>query len=151
MDSGEFYYKDFGKVISDLVISSESYTFSMEKPLVDSIDEPTDLATKLTSKTLADTDSGTWSDNINAKDVTKSLADLISTPTESITAKDIGKALSDSSSASDSTVLLETTKYLTDATTNETDSGYVAKNPYSQGGYFATTPIYYNDEVVQTF
>ena len=152
MDSGEFYYKDFGKVLSDAAIMLESYTFSMEKPLADSIDEPTDLATKLTSKALADTDVGTWSDSINAKDITKPLSDSISTPTESITAKDIGKALSDSSTASDSTVLLETAKYITDTETmSEADDGYVAKNPYSQGGYFSIHPIIYDNTVDSKF
>ena len=152
MDSEELFFRDFGKVLSDVPIISESHTFSMQKPLDDSIDEPTDLATKLVSKPLAEADVGTWSDSITAKDVGKPLSDSISTPTESITAKDVEKAVSDNiSTPSDTISSIETAKYLTDATTDETDSGYVTKNPYSQGGYFAITPIYYNDEVVETF
>jgi len=42
------------------------------------------------------------------------------------------------------------TKYLTDTTT-ESDSGYVAKNPYSEGNYFDVTPIIYDNTVDSTF
>ena len=150
-NTGESYYIDFAKLLSDYPIISESHSFSMEKPLNDSIDEPTDLATKLTSKALADTDAGTWSDDISSKDVSKPLSDSISTPSDTLTAKDISKPLSDSSTPTDSTVL-ETAKYLTESNVGTlTTDGYVAKNPYSQGNYFAITPIYYNDEVAQLF
>jgi hypothetical protein len=150
-DTGESYYIDFAKLLSDSPIISESYIFSIQKPLADSIDTPTDLATKAFGKSLADTDAGTWSDDITAKDISKPLSDSISTPSDSVTAKDISKPLSDSSTTSDSTIL-ETAKYLTESSVGTlTTGGYVAKNPYSQGNYFAITPIYYNDEIAQLF
>ena len=160
-DLGEFYYKDFEKVLSDTSIISESYTFSMEKPLDDET-TISESATKLVGKSLiaghlindgVTTDSesiSTPTDSITAKDVGKPLSDSISTPTESITAIDFGKAVSDSISTPTDSTVLQTAKYLTESDIGTlSTSGYIAKNPYSQGGYFATTPIYYNDEIVQ--
>ena len=44
------------------------------------------------------------------------------------------------------------TKYLTDTETmSEADDGYVALNPYSQGGYFSIHPIIYDNTVDATF
>ena len=100
------------------------------KSLSDSISTPTDSTTNL---------------------VGKSLSDSISTPVDSTITFEIGTGLSDSTIPSDLISAKDMTKYLTDATTSETDAGYVAKNPYSEGNYFAVTPIYYNNEVVQTF
>jgi hypothetical protein len=59
--------------------------------------------------------------------------------------------LADSTIPSDSLSAKDMTKYLTDATTNETDTGYVALNPYSEGGYFAITPIIYDNTIDSTF
>jgi hypothetical protein len=82
--------------------------------------------------------------------VSKALADSISTPTDALT-QSVGKALDDSSAPTDVTYI-NTDKYIQDTTVGTfTENGYVSKNPYSEGGYFAITPIYYNDEVVQTF
>ena len=45
-----------------------------------------------------------------------------------------------------------TNKYLSDSTIGTlSNSGYVAKNPYSQGNYFEVTPIIYDNTVDSTF
>ena len=105
--------------------------FNVTKALADSITTPTDSATNLVGKSLSDTYSG-MSDTTPTFAIGTALADSITTPTDSISAKDM-------------------TKYLTDATTSEIDTGYVAKNPYSQGGYFAITPIIYDNTIEATF
>jgi hypothetical protein len=142
---------DIEKPLYDYSTMLESHTFHMIKALADSIDTPTDLATLFTTKALADSfDLPT--DEITAKDVGKALSDSISTPSDSISAIDTGKALSDSISTPSDSVALRTDKYLTDTETmSEADDGYVAKNPYSQGGYFSIHPIIYDNTVDSKF
>jgi hypothetical protein len=44
------------------------------------------------------------------------------------------------------------TKYLEDTETmSGADDGYVAKNPYSEGGYFSIHPIIYDNTVDSKF
>lgn len=104
---------------------------------------------------------------------TKPIDDSISTPTDSITTIGTGKALTETLDLSvDTTVLsigksatdsfsfdpaaeiltLSTTKYLTDSTPYEPqEEGYLAMNPYSQGNYFAVTPIIYDNTIDATW
>ena len=140
------------KVLSDSPIITESMVRAIAKALEDSIDTPTDAMTRLVGKALADTSVGTLEDSISAIDFGKALTDSISTPTESITAKDITKALTDSSTPSDAISSKGMTKYLEDTETmSEADDGYVALNPYSQGGYFSIHPIIYDNTVDSKF
>ena len=140
---------DVSKALTESVLMSEAQLFDISKALTDSISTPTDALTNLVGKALTDSISTPTDSTTNL--VGKALADSLSTPTETL-AFAIGTGLSDSlSTPTDSISAKDMTKYLTDATTSETDAGYVAKNPYSQGDYFAVTPIYYNDEVAQTF
>jgi hypothetical protein len=143
---------DVEKPLNDYPYITETHTFSMEKLLDDSIDTPSDLATLLTGKALSDSIT-TPEDAITAKDVGKALTDSISTPTDSISAKDVGKALSDSiSTPTDSISAKDVAKYLTDTETmSEADDGYVAMNPYSQGGYFSIHPIIYDNTINAKF
>jgi hypothetical protein len=140
---------NFSKALTESVLMSESQIFDVSKSLTDSINTPSDLATLLTGKALSDSISTPTDSTTNA--VGKTLADSISTPTDSTITFAIGTSLADSISTPTDSSVNDVTKYLTDATTSETDAGYVAKNPYSEGNYFAVTPIYYNNEVVQTF
>lgn len=140
---------DVSKALTESVLMSEAQLFDISKALTDSISTPTDALTNLVGKALTDSISTPTDSTTNL--VGKALADSLSTPTETL-AFAIGTGLTDSlSTPTDSISVKDMTKYLTDATTSETDAGYVAKNPYSQGDYFAVTPIYYNDEVAQTF
>lgn len=126
-----------------------TYHFDISKVLADSLDTPTDLPTFATSKVLSDSfDTPTDSAAILTG---KSLTDSLSTPDDSVYTFNTGKALSDSLLTPTDTTALVTAKYLTDSTTSEDDSGYVAKNPYSQGGYFAITPIIYDNTIETTF
>jgi hypothetical protein len=142
---------DISKALTESVLMAESQLFDISKSLTDSISTPRDSASLLTGKALADSLS-TPTDSTITFGIGKALADSLSTPNDSTITFAIGTALADSlSTPTDSVSAKDVTKYLTDATTSETDAGYVAKNPYSQGDYFAVTPIYYNNEVVQTF
>ena len=142
---------DVAKVLSDSPIVTEEHVFSMLKALTDSINTPSDSTTILTGKSLSDTLTTPVDTDITFN-TSKSLSDSISTPTDSINAKDFGKALTDSSTPSDTISTIDTTKYLTDTETmSSADDGYVAKNPYSQGGYFSIHPIIYDNTVDATF
>jgi len=140
--------KDVTKELEDMIAPTEFTTFFMEKPLTDSLSTPTDSISFDVDKALADSLS-TPTDSISF-DVDKALADSLSTPTDSISF-DVDKALSDSQSLSDLTSLT-TAKYLTDTETfSENDDGYVAINPYSEGGYFSIHPIIYDNTVESKF
>ena len=141
--------KDIAKALTESVLMSESQIFDISKALSDSISTPTDAATKDFGKALSDSISTPTDTTTNL--VGKALSDSISTPTDASITFAIGTALADSISTPTDSATKDMTKYLTDATTSETDAGYVAKNPYSEGNYFAVTPIYYNNEVAQTF
>ena len=141
---------DISKALTESVLMSEAPTFFVSTNLADILSTPSDSTTNLVGKALADSISTPTDSTTNV--VGKALADSISTPIDSTITFAIGTGLADSlSTPTDSISAKDMTKYLTDATTSETDTGYVAKNPYSQGDYFAVTPIYYNNEVVQTF
>jgi len=139
---------DDTQTIVDGTQSSGTMFFVVSKALDDSISTPTDSATKLVGKALDDSIS-TPTDALT-QSVGKALDDSISTPTDALT-QSVGKALDDSSAPTDVTYI-NTDKYIQDTTVgNFIEDGYISKDPYSEGGYFAITPIYYNDEIAQTF
>ena len=140
--------KDVSKALTESVLTSEAQTFSISKALADTATS-SEAAVLETGKALAD--------SINTPNDTgitfltgKALADSINTPTDASITFAIGTALSETVVATDSATR-SMTKYLTDATTSETDTGYVAKNPYSEGNYFAVTPIIYDNTIDATF
>jgi hypothetical protein len=147
---------DVSKPLYDYPVMSESHTFSMIKALAD---EPlvTEQINFFVSKPLTDSIT-TPEDAISAKDFGKALADTtVGDLVDSITAKDIEKALTDSTTPIDS-LALRTDKYISNelgypenVTVSSTDDGYVAMNPYSQGGYFSIHPIIYDNTVESTF
>ena len=140
---------DISKALDESVLMSELPVFAISKALTDSISTPTDALTNLVGKALTDSISTPTDSTTNL--VGKALADSLSTPTETL-AFAIGTGLTDSlSTPTDSISAKDMTKYLTDATTSETDAGYVAKNPYSEGNYFAVTPIIYDNTIDATF
>ena len=136
------------KVLSEESIISETLTQIIDKVLADSV-EPTDALTQLFGKSLVSTlDTPTDTDWVHLTG--KTLASNLSTPSDVLT-QEFSKALTDSSSATDSPVKT-TTKYLEDLDIGTlTTEGYVAKNPYSEGGYFAVTPIIYDNTIDATF
>jgi hypothetical protein len=139
------------KYLSEEQFIDESLVKNIGKSLDDSIDTPTDSMVRDIGKSLDDS-IDTPTDFITTKDIGKSLEDALSTPTDAITVKDIGKALSDSSTPSDSITSKDMTKYLEDTETmSGADDGYVAKNPYSEGGYFSIHPIIYDNTVDSKF
>ena len=139
---------DVSKVLSEESIILETLTQIIDKALTDSV-EPTDALTQLFGKSLVSTlDTPTDADWVHL--TSKALASNLSTPSDALT-QEFGKALTDSSSATDNTVRT-TTKYLEDLNIGTlTTEGYVAKNPYSEGGYFAVTPIIYDNTIDATF
>jgi hypothetical protein len=136
------------KVLSEESIILETLTQIINKALDDSV-EPTDAMTRLFNKSLVSTlDTPTDTDWVHL--TSKTLASNLSTPSD-VSTQEFSKALTDSSSATDSTVKT-TTKYLEDLDIGTlTTEGYVAKNPYSEGGYFAVTPIIYDNTIDATF
>jgi hypothetical protein len=90
--------KDFGKSLTDATLGfTEVRTFTMSKPLADSLTTPTDTVTaKDFGKAVTDSVAPTEAHVIA---LNKPLADTLSTPTDTITAKNFGKSLSESISA----------------------------------------------------
>jgi hypothetical protein len=126
----------------------QTLTQIVDKVLTDSV-EPLDSEIRFTSKPLTsilDTPTDTsWIHSTG-----KSLTTTLNTPTDSAI-KEISKALSDSSISTD-IMVRTTTKYLEDGTDFENkDDGYLAKDPYSEGGYFSINPIIYDNTVEETF
>jgi hypothetical protein len=145
-------YFSIAKGLTEAVLMSETQSFAIDKPLSDSISTPSDSTVLLTNKSLSDSLSTPTDVNTVSLTIGKSLSDSLSTPTDTTVTFAIGTGLSDSiTTPTDSISAKGMTKYLTDATTSETDTGYVAKNPYSEGGYFAITPIIYDNTVDATF
>jgi hypothetical protein len=137
------------KALSEESVILEVLTQIISKALTDSV-EPTDtnwthLTTKAVTSTL-DTPTDTDWTHLTGK----ALATSLSTPTDSLI-QDLSKALTDSSPILESLVQ-STTKYLEDNSVGTiTTEGYVAKNPYSEGNYFAVTPIIYDNTIDATF
>ena len=137
------------KPLSEETVILQVLTQIISKALTDSV-EPTDtdwthLTTKAVTSTL-DTPTDTDWTHLTGK----ALATSLSTPTDSLI-QDLSKALTDSSPILESLVQ-STTKYLEDNSVGTiTTEGYVAKNPYSEGGYFAVTPIIYDNTIDSTF
>jgi hypothetical protein len=141
---------EISKALTESVLMSEDQKFAVSKAINDSLSTPTDSLNFNLLKALSDSISTPTDSATNA--VGKALADSISTPIDTTLTFEIGTALADSiTTPTDSISAKGMTKYLTDATTSETDEGYVAKNPYSQGGYFAVTPIIYDNTIDATF
>jgi len=137
------------KALSEESVILEVLTQIINKALTDSV-EPTDENwTHLTTKALTST-LNTPTDTDWTHLTGKALATSLSTPTDSLI-QDLTKALTDSSPILDSLVQ-STTKYLEDNSVGTlTTEGYVAKNPYSEGAYFAVTPIIYDNTIDATF
>lgn len=142
---------DFSKFLVTEQTIVEAMTRAVGKALSDSIDTPSDARTFAISKPLADALSGVTEAILVV--MTKNLTDSISTPLDSITSKSIGKALStNTNTPTDAITSKAVTKYLEDTSVGDfTESGYVVKNPYSTGGYFAITPIIYDNTIDATF
>jgi hypothetical protein len=140
--------KAVGKALTESVLMSETQRFSVSKVLADTATS-SEAAALLTGKALSDSISTPTDTQITFL-TGKALSDSINTPNDTGRTFLIGKALSDSATPTDS-ITRSMTKYLTDATTGETDTGYVAKNPYSEGNYFAVTPIIYDNTIDATF
>jgi hypothetical protein len=138
------------KALSEELVISQVLTQIISKALTDSV-EPTDANwTHLTSKAVTST-LDTPTDTEWTHLTGKALATSLSTPTDSITTKDLTKALTDSSPILES-LAQSTTKYLEDNSVGTiTTEGYVALNPYSEGNYFAVTPIIYDNTIDATF
>ena len=149
--NGESIRFDIEKYLTDTFGQDDTLlTFLTTKPLADSVDTPTDYATLLTSKPISDT-LGTPDDSVYTFATGKALSDSFNTPDDSVYTFATGKALSDPILTPTDAIALVTTKYLSDDQITETDSGYVAKNPYSQGDYFAITPIIYDNTIDAIF
>jgi hypothetical protein len=137
------------KALSEESVILEVLTQIISKALTDSV-EPTDtnwthLTTKAVTSTLNTPTDTDWTHLTG-----KALATSLSTPTDSLI-QDLSKALTDSSPILESLVQ-STTKYLEDNSVGTiTTEGYVAKNPYSEGNYFAVTPIIYDNTIDATF
>lgn len=140
--------KAVSKALTESVLTSEAQTFSISKALADTATS-SEAASLETGKVLSDSISTPTDTGITFL-TGKALADSINTPTDASITFAIGTALSETVVATDS-ITRSMTKYLTDATTSETDTGYVAKNPYSEGNYFAVTPIIYDNTIDATF
>lgn len=142
---------DFEKFLQEEQFVVESMTRSIGKSLSDSIDTPSESTTFAITKPLADSLLGVTESILVV--LVKNLTEILNTPSDAITAKDIGKALADTlNTPTDNISSKAVTKYLEDTTIGDfTESGYVALNPYSTGGYFAITPIIYDNTIDSTF
>ena len=139
------------KVLSDSQVSDDSLLIkTISKALSETLSTPDDsVYSLLTGKNLTETLT-TPSDSATLN-TGKALSESLSTPDDSVYTFSTGKALSDSLTTPSDTTSLTTAKYLTDSTSAETDDGYVALNPYSQGGYFEVHTIIYDNTIDATF
>jgi hypothetical protein len=118
----------------------------------EAISTPTDYATLLTTKNLSDNiDPPT--DAITTIGTGKSLTETLDLSVDT-TVITLGKSLTDSFNLADiqEILIFTTAKYLTDSTPYEPqEEGYLAMNPYSEGNYFAVTPIIYDNTIDATW
>jgi hypothetical protein len=139
------------KVLADApVIDDLFFIKDMALVRMDYLDTPTDSATKLVGKALSDDTIGTLTDSTTLN-TGKALSDESIGTLDDSTTLTTGKALSDSAIPSEAATI-KTDKYLQDTTIGTfVEEGYLARNPYSEGGYFAITPIIYDNTIEQTF
>jgi hypothetical protein len=115
---------------------SETYEYSIDKPLADTQLISESITGKDFSKIVTDTNIVLPVDTATLE-AGKLLEDTYTTSsiTESLVTS-VSKSLTDAPVTSDALVQ-DVTKYVTDTTVGTfTESGYVTKNPYDEGGYF---------------
>jgi len=140
----------FSKSLFDESIILEVLTQIVNKALDDSVVPDDTNWTHLTTKSLSSTIS-TPNDTDWTHLTTKSLSSTIDTPIDSDIVRVVNKELTDLPTMVE-TVGLDMTKYLEDTSIGTvTTDGYVAREPYSEGGYFAVTPIIYDNTIDSTF
>lgn len=139
------------KVLADApVIDDLFFIKDMALVRMDYLDTPEDYAVKEVGKALSDATIGTLEDSTTLN-TGKALSDDTIGTLEDSTILSTGKALADSAVASEEATIM-TDKYLQDTTIGTfVEEGYLARNPYSEGGYFAITPIIYDNTIEQTF
>lgn len=147
--------RDFGKRLDDTPVITETMTRSMGTVLADTYTGFTEVYTTSLDKPLADTQLVT--ESISSIEFSKLVTDVnIVTMLESAT-YETGKLLEDlydttlmaesvrnsiGKSLDDAPIITEqlandVAKYVTDTTVGTfTESGYITKNPYDEGGYF---------------
>lgn len=140
----------FSKSLFDESIILEVLTQIVNKALNDSVAPDDTDWTHLTTKSLASSIS-TPIDTDWTHLTSKSLASVIDTPIDNDIVRVVNKELTDLPTMVE-TVGLDMTKYLEDTSIGTvTTDGYVAREPYSEGGYFAVTPIIYDNTIDSTF
>jgi hypothetical protein len=147
---------NISKALTESTLMSESLAFAIGTSLSDSLTTPTDATTNAVGKALADSLTTPTDATTNA--VGKALADSLNTPTDAATFF-VTTSLADSFGLVDNSTIISnsgttifTTKYVTDTENmSSADDGYVAINPYSQGGYFSIHPIIYDNTVDSKF
>jgi hypothetical protein len=115
---------------------SETYTYSIDKPLQDTQIISESITGKNVSLLVTDINIALPIDTATLE-AGKLLEDTYASSliTEVLT-RDSSKSLTDTPLATDQ-IANEMTKYVTDTTVGTfTESGYVTKNPYDEGGYF---------------
>jgi hypothetical protein len=134
------------------VVDTGITTIGFGKVLSSTINTPTDSAIKSVSKVLATSYSGMSDSNVmtftkplatsysgmsdsNVMTFTKPLATSYSGTQDAISTRAFSKALATSQSIADIPAIT-TTKYLTDTLDSQTESGYIALNPYAAQDYF---------------
>jgi hypothetical protein len=134
------------------VVDTGITTIGFGKVLSSTINTPTDSATKSVSKVLSTSYSGMSDSNVmtftkplatsysgmsdsNVMTFTKPLATSYSGTQDAISTRAFSKALATSQSIADIPAIT-TTKYLTDTLDSQTESGYIALNPYAAQDYF---------------
>lgn len=115
---------------------TENYSYSIDKPLSDSITASEEITSKEFSKLVTDTNVVTVTDSF-IQEFSKTLQDTyLSTAITEVLTRSVDKSLTDTPVVTEQ-IANDVAKYVTDASIGTfTESGYITKNPYDEGGYF---------------
>jgi len=133
----EFMTRSISTSLSEVYSNlTEIYSYSFDKPLADTATVTESITGKDFTKLVTDTNVATVTDSL-VQQLDKALSDTYasSSITETLTYSG-SKALADAPVVTEQ-IANELAKYVTDTSIGTfTESGYITKNPYDEGGYF---------------
>lgn len=115
---------------------TENYSYSIEKPLSETVTISENIVSKEFYKTVTDVNVATITESLT-QSIDKVLEDTyLSTAITELLTRSLDKSLTDTPIVTEQ-IANELTKYVTDTSVGTfTHSGYIKLNPYEEGGYF---------------
>lgn len=129
-------YFTFSKILTEAGTLSDSTKLSTSKILADSLSTPTDVRTNLFTKNISSI-SVSMTDSTATRSFGKLIDDNYTGMVDTLNTFSVTKPLADTSYINE-VPAIQTNKYLLDTSVGTfSESGYLVKNPYDEGGYFA--------------